>query len=52
MELNPKELAINAVIITTDMVKFVGERLVGGAFAELANLVIPQPEDHITRGEE
>lgn len=33
--------------------KFIGERLVGGAFAALANTVLqPQPEDNIIRGEE
>lgn len=52
MELNPKELAIDAIIVTTEMAKFVGERLVGGAFAQLANMLIPENEDHIIRGEE
>lgn len=34
--------------------KFIGERLVGGAFASLANIVLqPQPnEDNIIRGQE
>jgi len=34
--------------------KFIGERLVGGAFASLANIVLqPQPTDeNIIRGEE
>lgn len=33
--------------------KFIGERMVGGAFASLANIVLaPQPEDNIIRGEE
>lgn len=33
--------------------KFIGERLVGGAFASLANIVLqPQPEDNIIKGEE
>lgn len=43
-----------AVKDTVAIGKFIGERLVGGAFAALADIVLqPQPnENHIERGQE
>lgn len=54
MEIKPTIEA--AVKDTISVAKFIGERMVGGAFAELANIVLPHPEpndeSHIVRGAE
>lgn len=52
MEIRPtvEALAKDGIAVA----KFIGERLVGGAFAALADVVLqPQPnENHIERGQE